>query len=197
MFLLTIPSFATDITDTTNDTFVEEDISTAIKLANERPVVADKGATGRSSSGTYPTRKGVILVTPNNESLGGKTFVGHSAIVYSSSYVVESLRKGVTLGKNDWKQSKSVCYAVTVHGTSVKQDAAAADYCYSKLGLDYNWIFTNIDTRKKFYCSQLIWASYKDMHGIDLNTSEYGEIIAPMELVNNDKTYIVYKKTGD
>ena len=53
------------------------------------------------------------------------------------------------------------------------------------------------DTRAKFYCSQLVWASYLDLYEIDLNTSTLGSIITPMELVNTDKTYTIYSKTTD
>lgn len=93
------------------------------------------------NTGTYPTRKGVILSTPTNASLGGKTFVGHSAIIYSASKVVESLGDGVTTGNNNWNSTKTKCYGVTVYGTTAAEDAAAADYCYNKIGCPYNYNF--------------------------------------------------------
>lgn len=61
----------------------------------------------------------------------------------------------------------------------------------------YNYNFLNVNTRTKFYCSQLVWASYLDLYEIDLNTSTLGNIITPMELVNTDKTYTIYSKTTD
>lgn len=175
----------------------EEDIEAAVALAESQPVVPDKGTniSTFAMSGTYPTRKGVILATNTNASLGGKTFVGHAAIIYNSSTVVESLSKGVTTGKNNWNTTKSKCWGVTVKGTTTAQDASAANWCYNKIGKPYNYVFTNVSTREKFYCSQLVWASFKDLYGIDLNTSTLGSIVTPMELVNTDKTSIIYSKT--
>lgn len=59
-------------------------------------------------------------------------------------------------------------------------------------GKKYNFDYLDVNTRKKFYCSQLVWASYKDKFGIDLNTSAYGAAVHPMELVNNSKTVTQY-----
>lgn len=50
----------------------------------------------------------------------------------------------------------------------------------------------NVDTRSKFYCSQLVWAAYKDALGIDLNTSTYGAAVHPLELVNSTHTVTYY-----
>ncbi len=197
MLSLSTTSFAANLTDIANVNNVEEDVATAIALADSQPIVADKGVITRGITGTYPTRKGVILSTPTNASLGGKTFVGHSAIIYSASKVVESLGDGVTTGNNNWNSTKTKCYGVTVYGTTAAEDAAAADYCYNKIGCPYNYNFLNVNTRTKFYCSQLVWASYLDLYEIDLNTSTLGNIITPMELVNTDKTYTIYSKTTD
>lgn len=197
MISLSTISFAADLTDIANANGVEEDVEAAIELADSQPIVADKGVTTRGITGIYPTRKGVILSTPTNASLGGKTFVGHSAIIYSASKVVESLGDGVTTGNNNWNSVKTKCYGVTVYGTTINEDAAAADFCYKKIGCPYNYNFLNVDTRSKFYCSQLVWASYLDLYGIDLNTSTLGKIITPMELVNTDKTFTIYSKTTD
>lgn len=119
----------------------EEDIEAAVALAESQPVVPDKGTniSAFATSGTYPTRKGVILSTNTNASLGGATFVGHAAIIYNSSTVVESLSKGVTTGKNNWNTTKSKCWGVIVKGTTSAQDAAAADWCYKQIGKSYNY----------------------------------------------------------
>ncbi len=192
---LSITCFAADLTDIPNADSVEEDVELAIALADSKPIVADKGVTTRAVSGTYPTRKGVILSTPTNASLGGATFVGHSAIIYSSGTVVESLGDGVTTGSNNWNSVKTKCYGVTVKGTSISQDAAAANWCHEKIGCPYNFNYLNVSTRTKFYCSHLIWASFWDLYGIDLNADSLGKIITPMELVNTDNTSIIYSKT--
>lgn len=196
MTSLATTSFAVDLTDIPNANSVEEDVEAAIALADAQPIVADKGATTRAATGTYPTRKGVILSTPTNASLGGATFVGHSAIIYSASKVVESLGDGVTTGNNNWNTVKTKCYGVTVVGTTTAQDAAAADFCYRQIGCPYNYNFLNVSTRSKYYCSHLVWASFLDLYSIDLNTSTLGKIITPMELVNTNKTVTIYSKTS-
>lgn len=175
----------------------EEDIDAAVALAESQPIVPDKvsSISTYATSGTYPTRKGVILATNTNASLGGATFVGHAAIIYSKYTVVESLGKGVTTGNNDWNSTKTKCWGVTVKSTTTNQDAKAADWCYGKRGCPYNYNFANVSTREKFYCSQLVWASFKDLYGIDLNTSTLGKIVTPMELVNTDKTSVIYSKS--
>lgn len=39
-----------------------------------------------------------------------------------------------------------------------------------------------------------VWAAFKDNYGIDLDTSDFGDAVHPMELVNSSKTYTIYKK---
>src|SRR5690554_5790453 len=50
--------------------------------------------------GSYPTRKGVILVTADKWK--GVVPLGHAAIVYSDQKVIEALQDGVVIGRNDW-----------------------------------------------------------------------------------------------
>jgi len=140
----------------------------------------------------YPTRTGVILVTKDRY----KNLIptGHAAIVYSPKYVIESCKNGVTMGKNKWHKTKKTVWGVTVKETSDKQDRLAAEWCRRKIGKKYNFNYANIKTRKRFYCSQLVWASYKDNFNIDLNTKKYGQAIHPMELVYTDKTKTIYRK---
>ena len=163
-----------------------------IERANKAPIEPDKVAQTRASYGTYPTRKGVILVT--SDKYKGIIPLGHVAIIYTPTTVVESLSEGVTMGNNNWNTSKSQAYGVTVKSTTSAQDAKAADYCYNQRGYPYNYDFFNINTRTKFYCSQLVWAAYKDLYGIDLDTSSYGKAIYPMELHDTDKTSLIYRK---
>ncbi len=151
---------------------------------NSKPEVLGMYGTGTGTKGTYPTRKGVILVTQSG-SIG--KVLGHAAIVYSASTVVEALPKGVVLGNNDWNLTKSNLAAVTVKNTTAAQDRTIANYCYNKIGTRYNYNYYDMSTRKLFYCSHLIWAGYKDVYGIDLNTSAYDAItkkaIGPFEFV--------------
>lgn len=79
-----------------------------IKAANKKPIRKDKTNKGIGSiiksSGNYPRRKGVILVT--SDCYKGLIPTGHAAIVYSSNKVVESLSKGVTTGQNNWNKKR-------------------------------------------------------------------------------------------
>lgn len=168
-----------------------------IERANRKPVQHDakagKGAvTTMAAYGTYPTRKGVILATP--DAFKGLIPTGHAAIIYASGTVVESLSGGVTTGSNNWRHTKKQAYGVSVSSTTAAQDATAANWSYARIGKPYNWNYLDTGTRAKFYCSQLVWASFKDNFGIDLNTSAWLNAVHPMELVDTDKTYLVWRK---
>lgn len=171
---------------------VQEDWEKAAKV----PVVKDKAVVNSrgielNAVGTYPTRKGVILVTPDK--LKGIIPTGHAAIIYTSTRVVESLSGGVTTGNNDWNKTRTKAYGVTVSGTTTTQDSNAANWCYNQIGKSYNWNYLNVSTRKSFYCSHLVWASFLDLYGINLDTSSYGVAVHPMELVNTSKTVKIYE----
>lgn len=176
--------------------FDANEVQKLIIEADRKPVRRDKTSKGIGSiingSGNYPTRKGVILVT--SDYYKGLIPTGHAAIVYNKDKVVESLSKGVTTGKNNWDTKKKKCYGVTTTKTTIYQDAYVADWCYSQIGKKYNYNYFNVDTRKKFYCSQLIYAGYLDKQLIDLNTWRFGKAIHPMELVYTDKTCTIYTK---
>ena len=148
------------------------------------------------SYGTYPRRYGVILVTADKYK--GLIPTGHAAIVWSYDRVVESLPQGVTTGNNDWYKSKITCFGITAYGTTASQDSAASNWCYSQKGKPYNYNYFNTGTRKSFYCSQLVWAAYKDLYGINMNTPAFvttlGNPVHPLELVASPATYIVYQK---
>ena len=141
-------------------------------------------------SGTYPTRRGTILVT--SDAYKNLIPTGHAAIVWDSSTVVESISSGVVVGRNNWTSNKKKIYGVSVSSTTAAQDSSVASWCRSQVGKSYNYNYLNVTTRKKFYCSQLVWAGYRDLYGIDLNTSTFGKAIHPMELVNSSQTYTFY-----
>lgn len=145
-----------------------------------------------SSTGTYPTRKGIILVT--DYKVSGIVPTGHAAIVYSASKVVESVADGVVLGSNNWNTQYDNCAAAVVVGTTTSQDASVGNWCYSQIGKPYSWNYYNVNRRDAFYCAQLVWAGYKDVCGIDLNTSEAGTAIHPLELLWPPNTGKVYGK---
>lgn len=150
-----------------------------------------------STKGAYPTRKGVILVTS-----AGKiaNVVGHSAIVYSAGFIVESIESGVVVSRNNWKTKKAHMAAVTVRNTTIEQDKKVSDWCIKQKGKKYNFNYYNMNTTKVFYCSQLIWAGYKKLCNINLNTKAYDigskKAIGPLEFVTktSSKIYPIYMK---
>lgn len=124
-------------------------------------VQADKDSSGLTRAGTYPTRKGVILVTRDGKL---DKLVGHAGIVYNSSTTVEAFPKsrapkntagkiidGVSTYSNKWHLRYNKVYGVTTSGTTLSQDASVADYAYSYRNKPYNWTFTNTETTSKFY----------------------------------------------
>jgi len=167
--------------------------------AKKKPVMADKASVksltneiANLTTGTYPTRKGVILVTA--DWYKGLLPTGHSGIIWSNATVVESLANGVTTGPNNWNLTKNTCYGVTTYDTTVEEDAKASDWCYSQIGKPYNYNYFNPYTRSTFYCSQLVYASYLDLYGINLDTISYLNAVHPMELVNSSETFTIYQK---
>lgn len=170
-----------------------------IDEANAELIQPDKGAKSTSGDrimapyGTYPTRAGVILVT--SDFFKGLIPTGHAGIVYDSSSTIESVGNGVSVLKNNWHSTKNQAWGVTVNGLSDASDAQAAQWARNQVGKPYNYNYFNVNTRSKFYCSQLVWAAFKDNFGIDLNTWFAGSAIHPMELVATDKTYMVWRKS--
>lgn len=139
---------ALDYTNDQDTIFPKEEVNELITKANNLEINRDDKLKTRTATGTYPTRKGVILVT--DDAYKGVIKTGHSAIIYTSSTVVEANEPGVEIGPNNWNTSKNQAYAVTVKDTTSKQDVSAADYCYSQIGKPYNWNFYRMDYRDKF-----------------------------------------------
>lgn len=149
---------------------------------------------GTTVSGTYPTRKGTILVT--KDAYKNLIPTGHAGIVLNQYTVIESLADGVQYAPSDWRTRYKTCYGVTVTSTTAAQDAQVVDYIVNQkwVGKPYNYNYFNVNTRSKFYCSQVVWAGFKDCLGIDLNTSTFGAAVHPMELVSTDKTRTLFSQ---
>ncbi|MBQ6376816.1 MAG: hypothetical protein IJJ52_04230 [Lachnospiraceae bacterium] len=166
-------------------------ISRALVLAMVlSTILAPASVHAATERGSYPTRKGTILVT--TDFYKGLIPTGHAAIVYSRNNVIESVSNGVVWGKNNWKSTKREFYGVTLRNTSGNQDAAAADWCRKQIGKRYNFNYFNTGTRQRFYCSQLVWAAFKDKYGINMNTAAFGNAVHPIELVTTNKTCTIY-----
>ncbi|MDO4783872.1 MAG: YiiX/YebB-like N1pC/P60 family cysteine hydrolase [Propionibacteriaceae bacterium] len=193
-------AFANDTTGNPADPFARdpEAIQTMIDEANAKPILPDKASATNPGTaqplagfGSYPRRPGVILVTPDKYKKIIPT--GHAAIIWSKKSVVEALAEGVVKRPNNWNNGdRNQVYGVTVRGTTAAQDNAASNWAYAQIGKPYNYY--NTSTRSKFYCSQLVWAAFKDLYNIDLDTWRFGRAIHPMELVWTDRTHVIYRK---
>lgn len=186
-----------------SEVFEQEEVDKLVQKIHKKNLTADKSPSIGSfreainairprSTGEYPTRKGIILVT--GDAYKGLIPTGHAGIIYGANTVVESLSGGVTTGDNNWNTTKKSCYAVTVKGTNAEQDKAAANWCHDQINKPYNWNYFDTGARDKFYCSQLVWAAFLDNFGIDLNTNDFFNAIHPLELVSTDETRLVYEK---
>ena len=141
---------------------------------------------------------GDILVTYSFSSFGTDVAaVGHAAIVHNNSnYTVESFPDGgVAVYDNNWRDKSNV-YGVRVKGASLNDYRNAASYALSqaKAKKPYNWNFFNKGTTDSFYCSQLVWRSWKNQ-GYEVDRMNLGdwEPVSPAELVGGSQTYVFYQ----
>ncbi len=153
---------------------VEENIRKGNRKNIYIPKDSKKMMPMRKAKGRYPKRKGVILYT--SDKYKGIP-LGHAGMVIDKKWTIEAVKEGVRWKKNDWDTRYKKAYALGVKGTSVRQDARAGDYCIKQLNKDYNYNYYNISTRKKFYCSHLVYAAYLDTCGVDLNTPEFDSFV--------------------
>lgn len=162
-------------------------------IYKDKNTVKTNGISLMESSGNYPTRSGVILVTSDSNTLG--IHYGHAGIVWNPSTTVESMIDGVQRLPNTWNSRYKNVKGISVSGTTLEQDEKASDWCDTQVGKPYNWNFFNTSTRSKFYCSQLIWAAYKDLYNINIDSkSSIPGVIIPVDLPNQPNVYTVYVK---
>ncbi len=149
----------------------------------------------RVEKGVYPTRRGTILVT--EDWVYRILPTGHAAIVWDKDHVVEAQSQGVIVGKNNWKSERREFYGLTVKRTTREQDEKAAEWCMRQKGKPYNYNYFDKNTREKFYCSQLVWAAFKDLYNIDLSDvgwrpGTWSTAVHPMELYTSKETKTIY-----
>lgn len=141
--------------DALNKTTTARLVAQASRLTGGADPKAAPGHAGPlTRSGTYPTRKGTFLSTDSK--LSGLIPTGHSAMVYSAGYVVESNSNGVIWGANDWYATRTHAWGMTTRATTSTQDANAANWATGQLGKPYNYNYFDMGTRSRFYCSQLV-----------------------------------------
>ena len=196
------PVFADEKTITANQLFTEEELDlfekSALDGAYTDPVEPDNKNFSRAAVGSWSWRDGVICITDSY----AKTPLfnnGHAGIVAVAPYydkVVEANPgDGVQAQPGAWSHrfSQHTVWQLGVKRTSVAQDQAAAAWATRQIGKPYNRQFSNINRRDAFYCSQLVWAAYKDTTRVDIGTWEYGYPIHPFELIHSNETQIIYR----
>lgn len=85
---------------------------------------------------------------------------GHNAIVHSDNLkIMEAWAgKGVRTYQNNWSKRFNSQY---VKGTDIYDKIKAQRYAGGKTGKPYS-IATTKKSTDKYYCSKLVWQSYKD-----------------------------------
>lgn len=191
--------------------FTQEEISSweneILNQANKERPVGDRklfhsGQTGfRARKGEWSWRPGVICITDAHLRYKKLHFNhGHAGIIGGDGHiggVIESNRDtGVICNyEGNWESRfpGNTVYQYGVKRTSVAQDAAAANWAAAQKGKPYNTKFDLIGRRDAFYCSQLVWAAYKDTTGVDIGTWHWGTPIHPFELMHSGETELMFR----
>jgi uncharacterized protein YycO len=174
------------------------------EAANQLPIEPDPKGTStslRAAVGTWSWRDGLICVTTRGKDIAWWN-TWHAAIVAPQQIqaVVEAPGPGkpVRFSWGVWQDNQHTVYQVAVKPTTVQQDWNAGYWAGKQVGKPYNNNPYNARQTNSFYCSQLVWAAYYYISGVDLNKSDNdlpGKIaIHPGEFVNNPtKTVVVYR----
>lgn len=112
------------------------------------------------------------------------------------SYIIESNpADGVQAKRKTWGDANQV-WQLEVRNTTLAQDRAAAQWAANQIGKGYNYNFYDVWNRNRFYCSQLVWAAYRDTVGprADISLNDYGAAIHPYELRDHSNTAVIYRK---
>lgn len=172
-----------------------------ISYANAKEIVADKtvkdsGAT-RTPYGNWTWRDGVICITDSYAS-SPHFNNGHAALMGSSKVYVTveaNPADGVQFKDGHWfSRFSGQVYQVGVIETTIAQDQQVARWAETQINKPYNMNFLNRWTRDSYYCSQLVWAAYKDVTGVDLDTAAYLSAIHPFEILNHSRVSLLYRK---
>lgn len=136
------------------------------------------------------------------EANGGFGITGHIAIVEGKFYdekmgqyyirVIEANQHGVCRGVlDDDRIDRQKDHILRVSSATDENKKNAVEFCKSQLGKSYILDFakhTSVDT-KRWYCSELVWASYK-REGIDIETQSWFPNepgVSPRDVYNSDK----------
>ncbi|HEM2750017.1 TPA: hypothetical protein U1344_000331 [Streptococcus suis] len=178
------------------DLFTEEQMA-EWNVEVPKPIEADSKDYTRAPVGSWSTRAGVIVVSDATSS--GVITHGHAGIMGTGnrhSYIIESNpADGVQAKHKTWPKANQV-WQLEVRNTTLAQDRAAAQWAANQIGKPYNFNFYDVWRRDRFYCSQLVWAAYRDTVGskADISLNDYGAAIHPFELRDHSNTAVIYRK---
>lgn len=151
----------------------------------------------RSTSGNWSWRDGVICVT---DSYAVFDFFnnGHAGIVAVAPHYYSTVEAnpgtGVTVVYGHWADRfTGRVYQVGVLSTSVQQEYDASRWACNQIGKPYGFPIA-LGNRSKFYCSQLVYAAYKDTAGVNLDTAAWPGFIHPFELLDTRNVKITYSR---
>ncbi|MCM2988492.1 hypothetical protein M3580_04530 [Bacillus safensis] len=129
---------------------------------------------------------GDILTTYDNKTSSWRH--GHNAIVQSdNSKIMEAWAgKGVRTYQNNWSKRFKSKKKQYVKGADIYDKVKAQRYAGGKTGKPYS-IATTKKSTDKYYCSKLVWQSYKNTKKIDLD-SNGGALVTPADIDQSSKT---------
>ncbi len=165
---------------------------------NSETPIGDWKTMDRAAHGGWTWRDGVICIS-DSYAITPLFNNGHAGIVAADPYYYATIESnpgtGVQVVYGNWTNrfSGSTVYQIGVKKTSIQDDQNVAYWAARQIGKPYNHEFFNINTRNKFYCSQLVWAGYKDVTGVDIGTWDWGYAIHPFELLKSSETVLIYR----
>lgn len=196
------PTLADEVEVQTESTFSESQIDRweqeSLQEANSIIPKGDLKTQERAAVGGWSWRDGVICITDSY----ARTQLfnnGHAGIIAPAPYYYSTVEAsegvGVEAVYGNWNNRfpNYTVYQYGVKKTTVRQDQQASEWAARQIGKPYNRNFFNINRRDAFYCSQLIWAAYKDITGVDIGTWAWGVAIHPFELMSSNETELIYR----
>ncbi|MCE4625518.1 MAG: hypothetical protein F7C35_06610 [Desulfurococcales archaeon] len=184
-------------------------LSLIIYLPLSSGVTTVVGAFGGGDGYSHPYPQGlkpgdiVIGHSPNTDPFipGYWTHTGIVAYYdydYGDWMVVEAKAGGVTITPLTEFMARYDTFAVLRVATSDSVRQAAVNFALNQLGKSYDWFWPSKQVYgDSYYCSELVWASYKASGGPDIDdnpgwswTYAYG--VAPQEVYDDSDTYLIY-----
>lgn len=161
---------------------------------------ADRQQTQTVSTNSYTTgvwdwRDGLICITESN--VTGAFNNGHAGImgVAPDYYMTYEANPGSGVaaqnGNDPVRFNNKNVWQAGVTSTTVAQDAAAAQWARNQIGKPYGFPAA-LSNRSKFCCSHLVYAAYKDVTDVDLDTNSFPGFIHPFELFSSPETTVTY-----